>query len=125
MKMVRVKNDNGQQQLYSKAQLAQLDKDQGRIRLNAHQHQSVIYLLLARYLLEEAMGAAGAFPEADRRMEAAAYSSADAQKSGAAMRGPYEPQSAGIHSGQHGPRSGDHICGADHDAGGGVHQRAV
>lgn len=53
MKTLRAANPGMRDKYFSKAQLAQLDKDQGRERLNAPQQQSLLYLSTGRWLIEE------------------------------------------------------------------------
>lgn len=53
MKTLRAANPGLRDKYFSKAQLAQLDKDQGRERLNAPQQRSLLCVLAGRWLIEE------------------------------------------------------------------------
>ena len=53
MKTLRAANRGMRDKYFDKAALAQLDKDQGRTRLNAPQQQSLLYLTTGRWLIEE------------------------------------------------------------------------
>lgn len=53
MKYLKAANPGERDRYYDKAALAKVDKDQGRVRLNSSQHQSMLYLITGRWLLEE------------------------------------------------------------------------
>lgn len=68
MKYLKASNPGERDRYYDKAALAQLDREQGRVRINAAEHQSMLYLITGRWLIEEAltglkpfMRAAGAY----------------------------------------------------------------
>lgn len=54
MRTLRAANPGTRDRYFDKAQLAQLDRDQGRTPLNARQQQHVMYLSTGRWLVEEA-----------------------------------------------------------------------
>ena len=55
MKCLRANNPGERDRYYDKAALARLDQEQGRVRINAAEHQSMLYLITGRWLIEEAM----------------------------------------------------------------------
>lgn len=55
MKCLRAKNHGERDRYYDKAALARLDQEQGRVRINAAEHQSMLYLITGRWLIEEAL----------------------------------------------------------------------
>lgn len=55
MKCLRANNPGERDRYYDRAKLAQLDREQGRVRMNAAEHQSMLYLITGRWLIEEAM----------------------------------------------------------------------
>ena len=55
MKCLRANNPGERDRYYDRAKLAQLDRDQGRVRLNSAEHQSMLYLITGRWLIEEAL----------------------------------------------------------------------
>ena len=55
MKCLRANNPGERDRYYDKAALARLDQEQGRVRVNAAEHQSMLYLITGSWLIEEAM----------------------------------------------------------------------
>lgn len=55
MKCLRANNPGERDRYYDKAALARLDQEQGRVRVNAAEHQSMLYLITGRWLIEEAL----------------------------------------------------------------------
>lgn len=55
MKCLRANNPGERDRYYEKAALARLDQEQGRVRVNAAEHQSMLYLITGRWLIEEAL----------------------------------------------------------------------
>ena len=55
MKCLRANNPGERDRYYDRAKLAQLDREQGRVRMNAAEHQSMLYLITGLWLIKEAL----------------------------------------------------------------------